>query len=402
MRQGPLSCPRPAKCFLLCFLCLLLFLPLWREEIPPPAPIPWESLRMEEVREEWRDGGMLEQGYAAAYAVLPYLSLEDKAGQVLLARCPFLDQSTMLEECRPGGYVLFSNDFASRSPEQVKKALLSYQQASRIPLLFSVDEEGGEVVRISQNPRLSDAPFPSPQELYRRGGLDAVRDDAEKKAHLLLDLGIHVNLGPVADVPSSPGDYIYSRSLGLSPELTGDYVSIVTQTMQRLGVSCTLKHFPGYGDNLDTHAFSSLDDRSLPEFRQRDFIPFRAGVEAGAEFVLVSHNVVPSMDPDFPASLSEAVHRILREELGFSGLILTDDLRMAAASSQRGLPAAAQAVLCGNDMVTVYDWRTAKQQIVSAVRSGELPVERLDRAVIRVLAWKSIHGLLPLPGGEGR
>ena len=156
-----------------------------------------------------------------------------------------------------------------------------------------------------------------------------------------------------------------------------------------------LKHFPGYGNNQDTHTGAAVDQRPYETFESSDFLPFQAGIQAGADAVLVSHNIVTSMDESLPASLSPAVHRVLRDTLGFDGVILTDDLAMEAAAqyAQDG-SVAVLAVQAGNDMIVTTDFETQIPQVIAAVEEGTIPMEQIDQSEARVLSWKYDLGLL--------
>jgi beta-N-acetylhexosaminidase len=345
--------------------------------------------------EDWNDGGIFSTAYKKAYQKLSSMSLEEKVGQMILARCPDEEAETSARDYHLGGYVLFERDFKDKTAEEVSSAIRSYQDAAAIPLIMAVDEEGGTIVRISSNPQLADKKFRSPQKIYNEGGLDAIRADTVKKAQLLKELGLNLNLAPVADVSEDPSDYIYARTLGRPPEETGGFVAEVVETMQDQGLSSTLKHFPGYGNNRDTHTGIAIDERSLGSFRKNDFIPFEAGINAGAECVLVSHNIVLNMEKDVPASLSANVHRILREELMFTGVILTDDLSMDAIKEYTdGADPSVQAVLAGNDMLLTTDFAQSFDAVLTAVDAGKIPLETVDRAVMRILAWKYAKGII--------
>ena len=156
-----------------------------------------------------------------------------------------------------------------------------------------------------------------------------------------------------------------------------------------------LKHFPGYGENDDTHTGFARDSRTLEELEQWDLIPFRAGIDAGCGAVLVEHTIVDAFDPELPASLSPEVHRYLREEMGFRGVIVTDDLQMQAITDAYGPEeAAVLAVLAGNDLLCSTDYRIQYEAVLEAVQSGRIPMETLDAAALRVLTWKQNLGLL--------
>ena len=359
---------------------------------PQTADIP-ASLTLDSVLQ---DNGIFSAYYADALALLDGMTDAQKAGQVLLVRCPQKDAAALIEAYQPGGLVLFGEDFQNRSSQQIIDTLAAYQQAASLPLLLATDEEGGTVVRVSSNPQLAEQRFASPQQLYAAGGLQAVRRDAAAKARLLRSLSLQVNLAPVADVSTNPDDYIYSRTLGQPADITADYVAAVVEATQQEGVATALKHFPGYGDNRDTHTGVAVDQRSLAQFEASDLLPFQAGIDAGAHSVLVSHNVVECFDPAMPASLSQTVHQYLREEMGFTGVILTDDLIMeGVAAYTGGLHPAVQALLAGNDLALLDDLEGGRDAILAALQDGTLPAERLDAAVLRVLAWKYSLGLLP-------
>ncbi|MCI8594513.1 MAG: beta-hexosaminidase [Oscillospiraceae bacterium] len=327
--------------------------------------------------------------------LLAAMTVEEKVGQMFLARCPEVGGGAFAERYALGGYVLFGRDFKDCTPQQVRERVASYQAAAKVPMLIAVDEEGGTVVRVSRYPAFRPEPFQAPREVYANGGLDALRADAAEKSELLLSLGINVNLAPVCDLSDNSSDFIYDRSLGGDGETVGECVSAIVETMNKKEIGSVLKHFPGYGNNADTHTGIAYDRRALETFEQADFVPFRAGIEAGAGGVLVSHNIVFAMDDALPASLSPEVHRILREELGFDGVVITDDLAMDAIGQfTDGETAAVLAVEAGNDLLCCSDVETQYPAVLEAVQSGRITEERLDESVRRVLLWKLKLGLL--------
>ena len=199
----------------------------------------------------------------------------------------------------------------------------------------------------------------------------------------------------MCDVSTDPNDFIYARSFGMDAEQTGEYVRTVVTQMVSDKTGMVLKHFPGYGNNADTHTGIAIDERPMDTFRQSDFLPFQAGIESGAQSVLVSHNVVNCMDADRPASLSAEVHRILREELGFDGVILTDDLIMDAIRDYTGGEnAAVLAVQAGNDMLTSSDFVTQYNAVLAAVQDGTISKSQIHASVVRVIDWKMQLGLI--------
>lgn len=327
--------------------------------------------------------------------LLSGLTTEEKVGQLFLARCRKETAAEDIAQYHLGGLVLFDRDTEDETPESLRQTLERYQKAATIPLLIAVDEEGGSVVRISDKPAFRDAPFSSPRSLYEGGGMEALRTAEVEKDALLSDLGINVNLAPVCDITTDPAAFLYDRSLGQSPELTCQWVQIAVEEGQTYGIGCVLKHFPGYGNNADTHVGIAIENRSLEELEAQDLLPFAAGMEAGCGAVMVSHIQVTALDAEYPASLSPAVHRYVRETMGYNGVLVTDDLVMDAISVPYGVgEAAVLAVLAGNDLLISSDFPEQYAAVLEAIREGRISEEQIDNAVRRILLWKQSLGLL--------
>ena len=330
-----------------------------------------------------------------AQAILSEMTLEERVGQMFLARFPKEDAAALAADFHLGGYILFSRDFRDRTPEQVRQTIADCQQGASLPMFMAVDEEGGTVTRVSRFPQFRDTPFLSPQQLYAAGGLEAVQADAAEKCRLLLGLGLNMNFAPVCDISRNPEDFMYARSFGQDAAQTARYVQTVVSEMKAQGMGSVLKHFPGYGSSADTHTGIAWDDRPYETFVASDFLPFQAGIDAGADLVLVSHNIVRSMDDQRPASLSPKVHQILREELGFEGVIVTDDLQMDGVRDFAGdEQAAVLAVQAGNDLLCCTDFQTQLPAVVRAVEAGEIAQAQIDQSVLRILKLKLALGLL--------
>ena len=341
---------------------------------------------------EYKDNGIFSDYYELAYNKLKELSLDEKIGQLLLVRYPDSNQKEILKKYGFGGYVFFEKDFAGKTKEEVINMISDLEDASKIPIITAVDEEGGKVVRISSNTNLRDSKFLSPSELYAQGGFDKITADTKEKSKLLKNLGINVNLAPVVDVSTDSNDYMYERTLKEDTELVSEYAKTVIEASKGTGVSYTLKHFPGYGNNDDTHTGTSVDDRSLEDIMNNDIPPFEAGIKAGAEAVLVSHNIVSSIDVANPASLSPNVHSLLRDDLGFTGVIITDDLAMDAVSGI--VDVAVFAVRAGNNLIITTNYEESFNSIKTAVKDGEITEDDIDKLVFKVLAWKYYKGLM--------
>ena len=328
-------------------------------------------------------------------SLLAEMTTEEKAGQLFFVRMPVDTEVADVSAYHLGGYVVFWRNIKERTAQELTDLLSACQSAAEIPLFLGTDEEGGTVVRFSLNSNLRTAAFSSPRFLYDNGGIDALVTNCAEKDTFLRQFGINVNLAPVADCATEESAFIYPRTVGNSPVETAECVSAMVSQMVSDGMGCCLKHFPGYGNNVDTHTAVAVDDRPYTQFVTEDFLPFQAGIRAGAPFVLVSHNIITCMDSEFPASLSPAVHDILRNTLGFEGLIITDDLTMAAVAEyvENG-SAAVQAILAGNDMIITTDYPTQIAQVLEAVENGTLPMDTVESACRRVLKVKMDMGLI--------
>lgn len=330
-----------------------------------------------------------------AEELLSTMSLEEKVAQMMMVSCHEGVNIEAASSYGVGGICLYGYSFEEKTFDEVTYMIESYQDLVNVPMLVSTDEEGGTVVRVSSNPELRESPFLSPSELYTEGGMDLVESDTIEKASLLLSLGINVNLAPVCDVPLSEDNYIFNRCFSLDANDTSDYIKTVVSAMRVKGIGSTLKHFPGYGGSVDTHESISYDNREYSAFENGDFKPFKAGIKAGADSVLVSHNIVTCMDENMPASLSKPIHDILRDELGFDGVIITDDLVMEGIQQfTDGNSAAVLAVKAGNDMIICEDYRSSVDAIMTAVNNGEIDEAQIDESVIRVLKWKEKLGII--------
>ena len=323
------------------------------------------------------------------------MSLEQRVGQLFLARCNAETAIQDIQQYHLGGLVLFGEDFENQSMESMRQTIAAYQTAAEKPLLIAVDEEGGDVTRVSRFSAFRERRFSSLRTRYDLGGLEAVLTEEGEKCLLLSDLGINVNLGPVCDITTDPAAFMYTRSLGQDAQTTADVTAAIVNLMKDYRVGSVLKHFPGYGNNADTHTGIAVDSRPLSDFESQDFLPFSAGIQAGCGGILVGHILVEALDPELPASLSPAVHRYLREELGFSGVIMTDDLVMQAITDQFGAgEAAVMAVLSGNDLLCSTEYAVQYEAVLQAVLDGRIDIDVLNSAVRNVLEWKISLGLL--------
>ena len=321
---------------------------------------------------------------------------EELVGQLFLVRCPGGSQAIEdISRYHLGGYVLFGDDFKNESVQSVSEKITSYQNASVLPLLIAVDEEGGTVTRVSRYPQFRDEKFLSPRNIYDRGGIEAITEVENEKCELLKRLGINVNLGPVCDITRNSNSFMYNRSLGQDPETTAVFVDTVVGIMAEKQVGCVLKHFPGYGDNVDTHYGIAVDNRSLEELESADLVPFQTGINSGCDSIMISHTYINAIDSELPASLSPKVVGYLRENMCFDGVIMTDDLAMGAISDQFGAEESAVIALeAGVDVLCCTDYPEHYQAVLDALKSGRLSRDQLEESASRIIQWKYQLGLL--------
>lgn len=344
------------------------------------------------IPESYQDNGIFKDYYGQAYQRVQAMSLEEKVGQLLVVR---YNASTILSDALKnyhiGGTTFYAVDFNGKTEEQVKEMIDNLQKGADIALITAVDEEGGRVVRVSSNPNLANEVFKAPMEIYEQGGMEAIKEDTIKKSSLLNNLGLNMNFAPVVDIASETS-YIYPRTLGQTPEVTGLFASVVINASKGSGVSYSLKHFPGYGNNADTHSSSSTDETSMEELQNKHLVPFKIGIENGAEAVMIAHNIVSAIDKTLPASLSKPVHDLLFNDLHFTGIAITDDLDMDAAKDiEKNYTKAIQA---GNNIILCSNYQDAFNEIIESVNDGNLEEEMITKLVFKVLSWKYYKGLI--------
>lgn len=314
--------------------------------------------------------------------IINTMTPEEKLGQLLIVRTD--DNLAKPLDFEPAGYILFGNDFSGKNEEDIRN-MTSQLQKLTYGALIMVDEEGGKVSRVSK--ALFEEGYPSSQEIYAQYGWEGVESSLKEKSALLTSLGIQVNLNPVVDVCENPEAFIYERSFGQNAKLTSQYAQISVNLQKASGLISCLKHFPGYGENLDTHTGFSVDTRKLSQFRESDFLPFHSGIDAGAEMVMMSHILMSDVDAEHPASLSQKVHQLLREELNFEGVIITDDLTMDAIELSYDDPQI-QAISAGNDLLITTSMEVSIDSMMKAVNENRLSWNKIEESVTRVLRLK--------------
>lgn len=355
------------------------------------------------VMEELKDTkkGIFSKYYEKAEKKLQTLTLDEKIAQLFVIGNSLNSDFENLKKYQFGGYLFFKDFFNNKTEEQLKKEISEFQSYSKIPLLIAVDEEGGSVVRVSHNKNLIKQPFKSPSELYKIGGSQEIRKDTINKSTFLSNLGINLNFAPVVDITTNPNDYMYKRALQQEKDLTAMYAKTVISASKDYNVSYTLKHFPGYGGNKDTHTEAGIDTRTYEDIYYNDLEPFRTGIKEGAEIIMFSHNTVTSID-NKPASISTKIHELLRNDLNFTGIIITDDIIMSAIQNEYTIQdAIIEAILAGNDMIIVTIDKNTKitykdiiETVKTAIEEGKINEEDIDKIVLNILSWKYYKGLL--------
>lgn len=342
-----------------------------------------------------------------ARKIMADMTLEEKVGQLFLLHYPgdgsgtVAQATALIDKYHPGGYLVFASMFENNTTAGVQKKIADTQAASDIPLLFTVDEEGGiaasgnRVVRVSKYPQYGHAEFKSPQELKAAGGLAAVAADAVDKANFLANLGLNVNHAPVADV-AGPGGMMYGRTWGGDGLENAKYVETLVEASEGAGMPTTLKHFPGYGGtSSDTHNGFAVNDLSLEDFYYNDLLPFHAGIAAGSRAVMVTHNTINCLDTANPASLSPAVYNMLRDEMYCDGVAMTDDLAMKAITDFTGAgQASLRALQAGADMAMTATPDQDVPVALAAARNGSFALTDIEAKCMRVLCWKLDLGLI--------
>lgn len=328
--------------------------------------------------------------------IVESMSQTEKLGQMVMIGIQGTkvddDSLYMLNQYHMGGVILFDRNMDS--PEQVKQLTsdLQAQSNEKVPLFIGIDEEGGDVVRMAE--KLT--PPPSQKEIGSTGDIEQAKTWAVKTAKSLKDMGVNVNFAPVADVGSND-----KRSYSTDANTVIDFVRAATKGYQQENIIYSLKHFPGIGKGrVDSHVDSSNIDESKDTLMAEDIIPFKTIIdenEPNDYFILVSHLKYPALDEEYPASLSSKIMTdLLRNELGYKGIIITDDMEMGAVANHNEFRSiGVNAVKAGADIVLVCHEYEHQQEVylglLDAVNSSEISQERIDESVKRIIKVKLLH-----------
>ena len=337
-----------------------------------------------------------------AEELLAGMSLREKLCQLMIVRPEVLTGESpvtaagettrlALEQYPVGGLIYSVDNLVTQ--EQTREMIENTQSYSKIPLIISADEEGGNVGRLMYKLGTT---FIHSMYSYKDMGEDTAYQNALTIGTDMVSCLFNTDFAPVADVWTNPantviGDRAYSDEFGQASELVAAAVRGFTES----GVICCVKHFPGHGDtSTDTHEGAAVVDKSLEELRAGEFLPFEAGIEAGVDMVMVGHITVTAVD-DEPATIShEVITGLLREELGWDGAVVTDSLDMGALAGYEIGEVCVKYLEAGGDiMLGIPDLAAALTALETAVTEGRLTEQRIDESALRVLMQKLSHGI---------
>lgn len=343
---------------------------------------------------------------ATVQSYLQTMSLDEKLGQMIMVETYSQSYSgdiqMMVEQQHAGALIIYAKNM--KTPDQLRALIHDTQAHATIPMFITMDEEGGNVDRLGN---LGFAqPLPSAQYLGSTGNPSLAFDAGSRAAAELKSFGINVDLAPVVDVRTIPNPVIGPRPYGSSAATVDAFAGAFLDGLQQNGIIGTLKHWPGIGSvALDPHKTLPTVTRSRDELEATDFATFRDLLAKKPGMIMVTHVLVNAIDPSMPSSLSpKMVQGILRDQMGYQGVIITDNLWMKGVSLRYSLPdAAVLAVLAGNDLLegpwNPTTMRDMLNGLRSAVNSGRISQDRIDQSVRRILTLKAQYGILPMRQG---
>ena len=355
------------------------------QQEPEQPEIPYEEQKAAEILE----GMTLEEKVYQMFLISPESLLVNYDAVIASGDIT----KAALQECPIGGLMYSKPNFVSK--DQILTMIENTQSYSKLGLFIAVDEEGGNVSRLMST--FKDVQL-EPMYNYKDQGVETARENARTLGKYISGYGFNADFAPVADVWSNPANSVigtraYSDDFAQASEL----VAAAVKGFHDEGMICTLKHFPGHGDTSeDSHHTSAFVNKTKEQLQQEEWVPFRSGIVAGADMVMVGHQIVPSID-EVPATVSHImVTDILRGELGFTGVVITDSLKMAAVTSKYSSgDLAVKCIEAGADLLLdPSDFRTAAKAVIEAVNTGKISEERIDESVKRILKLKIQYGII--------
>lgn len=350
---------------------------------------------------------------AMAHTIVDNMTLEEKVGQMFILNLEQLDSSKgdyyefrkctdvmkkQLQKYGVGGVILFSRNISNIT--QTKRLISDLQDSASVPLFVSVDEEGGDVARIGNNSNMCTTTFPPMEEIGARENEEYAYTMGATIGSEIKELGFNLDFAPVADVKTNTyNTEIGNRSFGSDAKQVSKLVKQVVYGIQDQGISATLKHFPGHGSTSgDSHTEPVNADTDLLGLRKTEFKPFQAGIDAGVDFVMVSHISISKVTEDTaPASMSKIViQNMLRDELGFEGVVITDAMDMGAITEKYdAATAAVNCIKAGEDIILMStDFQDSYDAVLEAVKDGKIEETQIDASVMRIMQVKIKRGLI--------
>lgn len=337
-------------------------------------------------------------------AQIDSMSVEEKIGQLLMADFRSNSDGTgmtvlrkdvaeSIQEHHLGGVILFAENLDTL--EQTQKLTQDMQNAAEIPLLIGIDEEGGLVSRLKKS-NIPHQTMLSPGEMKEAKEAEAA---GKSIGETLASMGVNVNFAPVADINTNPDNPVIGiRSYSDTPEKVAEMDCAFIKGLQSEGISAAVKHFPGHGDTeTDSHNGEVFVTHDLERLRIVEFVPFAKSIEAGVDFVMVGHIKTPNVtSDDLPATISAQSVALLRDELKYNGVVITDAMNMKAITEYYGVgESVVMSVLAGVDIVLMpADLDQAYQALLAATKEGRITEERLDESMLRIMGLKYDKGLL--------
>lgn len=363
-------------------------------EEPPQEPDDGKSDSdiLEETVMQYLEQMTAEEKAAQLFIILPEALMKD-VGTVTAA-----GEATQkaITQIPVGGFIYLNDNLESR--DQVKAMLENVQTYSRerinLPMFLCVDEEGGAVARIAETGKFDVAQFNDMSVIGARGNEDEAYEAGRTIRTYLSDMGFNVDFAPVADVLTNPENQVVKkRSFGSDPALVASMASAAARGLEEQGICAVYKHFPGHGGTADdTHEGYAYVDKSLEELKKQELVPFQAAIDDGAKVIMVGHISLPNVTgDDTPASMSsEIITGLLREQMQYDGIVVTDAMNMGAVTEQySSAEAAVQTILAGSDLVLMpEDFDGAYQGVLRAIEDGTISKERLDESLRRILKIK--------------
>ncbi|WP_254075319.1 beta-N-acetylhexosaminidase [Paenibacillus tritici] len=342
------------------------------------------------------------------------MTLEEKIGQMLLVgiqgKTAGTEAKQMIAEDKIGGIILYSSNVGSlKELVQLTNALKQSNEGNPAPLFMSIDQEGGKVSRLPADY----AAFPSNAAVGAADDADAAGTMGELLARAVKSSGFNMDFAPVLDINSNPDNpVIGNRSFGNRADLVTRLGLAEMKGLEREGVIPVVKHYPGHGDtSVDSHLELPVINKTETQLARLEWLPFQAAIKEKADAVMVAHILYPKLDPDRPASLSQVIiGQQLRGQMGYDGVVITDDLTMGAIVKNYSLPAAAvDTVLAGSDILLVaHEYKNeqaVRTALLDSVKNGTISESRIDESVYRILALKAKYELsdqpIPVPDLTG-